>query len=72
MVAYKVLLQGLKFGETDYVDIPPVIIRANSDREANDMITDAIYTIRLDNHFYRMKYVSKVLYDETECDRNPE
>lgn len=71
MLTYKVLLQGLVYGETEYVDIPITIV-AETDKEANDKITDAIYTIRLDNNYFRMKYISKVLQDETQCSRDSE
>jgi len=65
MLVYNVLLKGLKFGEDVYEEIP-IVIRAETEREVDDLIADAIYTVRLDNLYYKMKYVSKVKCDETE------
>jgi len=65
MLVYNVLLKGLKFGEDVYEEIP-IVIRAETEREVDDLIADAIYTVRLDNLYYKMKYVSKVKCYETE------
>jgi len=65
MLVYNVLLKGLKFGEDIYEEIP-IQIRAETEQEVDALIADAIYTVRLDNLYYKMKYVSKVKCDETE------
>lgn len=65
MLVYNVLLKGLKFGEDIYEEIP-IQICAETEQEADALIADAIYTVRLDNLYYKMKYVSKVKCDETE------
>lgn len=67
MVKYKILLKGLKFGE-DVYEVIPLVISAETEKEIDDLIVDAIYTVRLDNLYYKMKYVSKVKCDETERD----
>ena len=71
MLVYKVLLKGLKFGEDLYEEIP-ITISAETEHEIDNLITDAIYTVRLDNRYYKMKYVSKVKCNETECDSGTE
>ncbi len=59
MLVYNVLLKGLKFGEDVYEEIP-ITICAETEQGVDDLISDAIYTVRLDNLYYKMKYVSKV------------
>jgi hypothetical protein len=71
MLVYNVILKGLKFGEDVYEEIP-IQIQAETEREIDDLITDAIYKVRLDNLYYKMKYISKVKCDETECNRSTE
>jgi hypothetical protein len=71
MLVYSVLLKGLKPGEDDYEEIP-IQICAQTEQEADDLIADAIYEVRLNNMYYKMKYVSKVKCDETERDSSNE
>lgn len=59
MVQYKVVLKGLKDGEDVYETIE-LNIEGETESDVDALIQDAIYQVRLDNMYYKMKYVSKV------------
>lgn len=59
MLSYDVVLKGLKDGEDVYETIE-LKIEAETEAEVDALISDAIYQVRLDNMYYKMKYVSKV------------
>ena len=59
MLVYNIILKGLKFNEDAYETIE-VKIQASTEEEADALIADAIYEVRLKNLYYKMKYVSKV------------
>lgn len=59
MLSYNIVLKGLKEGEDVYETIE-LKIEAETEVEVDSLIADAIYRFRLDNMYYKMKYVSKV------------
>ncbi|EBS4516597.1 hypothetical protein DQT32_04210 [Salmonella enterica subsp. enterica serovar Braenderup] len=65
MLSYKIVLKGLKPGEDDYETIE-VIIEGETDIEVENKIADAIYEVRNKHQYYKMRYVSKVVYDGSE------
>lgn len=65
MLFYKIVLKGLKPGEDDYETIQ-LIIKGETDTEVENNIADAIYEIRNKHQYYKMRYVSKVVYDGSE------
>lgn len=70
MLSYKIVLKGLKPGEDDYETVE-VIIEAETDIEVEHKIADTIYEVRNKHQYYKMRYVSKVVYDGSEvqeCD----
>ena len=71
MIEYDVVLKGLKFNEDNY-EVINVVVRAETEDEIDARIAELIYTIRLDNLYYKMKYVSKVKCDETERTFGPQ
>lgn len=60
MLSYDVVLKGLKDGADVYETIE-LKIQAETEHEVDALIADAIYQVRLENMYYKMKYVSKVL-----------
>lgn len=58
MLEYNVLLKGLKPGEDVYESIH-LVITGDTEEEVDAFITDAIYQVRLDSLYYKMKYISK-------------
>lgn len=65
MLYYKIILKGLKPGEDDYETIS-VVISGKTEEEVENNIADAIYEIRNKHQYYKMRYVSKVVYDGSE------
>lgn len=65
MLSYKIVLKGLKPGEDDY-ETMELIIEGSTEREVENNIADAIYEIRNKHQYYKMRYVSKVVYDGSE------
>lgn len=60
MLTYKIILKGLKFGEDSFETIE-LFIHGDSEQHVDTLINEAIYEVRLNNLYYKMKYVSKVL-----------
>jgi hypothetical protein len=65
MLYYKIILKGLKPGEDDYETIS-VVISGKTEEEVENNIADEIYEIRNKHQYYKMRYVSKVVYDGSE------
>lgn len=60
MLKYNIVLKGLKDGEDNYETIN-LTIQASTEEDVDALIADAIYEVRVEHMYYKMKYVSKVL-----------
>ncbi|QXO11672.1 hypothetical protein pEaSNUABM19_00561 [Erwinia phage pEa_SNUABM_19] len=65
MLKYKIILKGLQPKQDDYI-VEELFICAETEIQIEALIADAIYELRNQKKYYKMKYVSKELCNDDE------